>query len=106
MAERPRNRKPEELGNLIPKVLEELGLDQASQGAVLLREWDRVLGPTLAPHCRPEGVRKGVVHSRVRDSAWMQRLQMDQPRILRGLREVLGEEELRLRMRIGPMDDR
>ena len=89
----------------MPRVLEELGLDQASQGAQLLRVWDSVLGPGLAPHCRPEGVRKGVVHARVRDSAWMQRIQMEKPRILKGLREGLGDQELRFRMRVGPVDD-
>ena len=91
------------MASLIPKVLEEMGLDEASQGSALLRVWDDVIGPSLAPHCRPEGLRRGVVMVRVRDSAWMQRLQMEKPRILKALAESLGEPELGLRMRIGSL---
>ena len=105
MSARPRNRRPEVLSSLVHKVLEELGLDQASQGALLMRDWDNGVGPALAPHCRPEGLRKDVVHARVRDSAWMQRIQMEKPRILAGLRALLEHDALSLRMRIGPLDD-
>ena len=99
-----RRSAPESTAELIPRILEEIGLSEASHGVVLLRVWDEVLGPTLAPHCRPEGLRRGVVQTRVRDSAWMQRLQMERPTVLERLREALGLPELELRMRIGPVE--
>jgi hypothetical protein len=97
---------PESLAGLVPKVLEEVGLSEASLGMRLLRVWDEALGPELAPHCRPEGIRRGVIQARVADSAWMQRLQMEKPGILRGLRKALEEEEIDLRLRIGALEER
>ncbi len=80
------------LGDLVQEVLTELGLDQAAVGARILGIWDEALGPALAPHCRPEGIRRRVLHARVPDSAWMQRVQLETPQILERLRDHLGEE--------------
>ena len=80
------------LGDLVQEVLTELGLDQAAVGARILGIWDEALGPALAPHCRPDGIRRQVLHARVPDSAWMQRIQLETPQILDRLREHLGDE--------------
>jgi predicted nucleic acid-binding Zn ribbon protein len=99
--DRPRRSEPEALATLIPNVLSEVGLDQASLALQLLRAWPAAVGPDLAPHCSAEGIRAGVVHAAVSDSAWMQRIQLEKPRILSGLRAVLGEPHVReLRLRI------
>ncbi len=99
-------RGPTAIAKLVPRVLEEVGLSEASAGMRLLRAWDEALGPELSPHCRPEGLRRSVVQAHVRDSAWMQRLQMERPRILANLREALPEaEDLDIRFRIGPLED-
>ncbi len=98
MARRPS--RPESVAELLPRVLDEVGLGEASLGMQLLRVWDSVLGPELAAQCRPEGIRRGVVVALVRDSAWMQRLQMEKPRILEGLSSAL-DHDLDLRLRIG-----
>ena len=96
---------PEGLGSLIPSVLEDLGLDETSASVRLLKVWDRALGPKLAPHCRPEGMRRGVVHASVRDSAWMQRLQLEKPRILAALARELGDATpTDVRLRVGKLD--
>ena len=101
----PRRREPEAIGSLIPKLLEEIGLDEAGDGVRLLKIWDEALGPELAPHCRPEGIRRGVIRARVRDSSWMQRLQMEKPRVLAALRAELGDAANGdLRLRIGSVD--
>ncbi len=93
------------MADLIPRVLEEAGLSETSLGMRLMRVWDDALGPELAPHCRPERVRRGTLHARVEDSAWMQRLQMEKPRVLEALSSALGEEApSELRLRIGPVE--
>ena len=85
----------------MPRVLRELGLDGASEGARLQRAWDEAVGPELAPHCRAQGLRRGVVYATVPDSAWMQRFQLEKPRILARLRAKLGSDAAReLRARI------
>jgi predicted nucleic acid-binding Zn ribbon protein len=106
-AENPRARKRpvRAVGELLPSVLADLGLTPASHGVRLLQVWDQALGSELAPYCRPEGVRHGTLVARVPDSAWMQRLQLEKPRILARLEELLGEPAARdLRFRIGPLE--
>ncbi len=104
---RPRApQRPEAVGELIPRVLEEVGLGATSTGVRLLRVWDDALGARFSPHCRPDGIRRGVIEARVRDSAWMQRLQLDKPRIVTRLRAALGEESFQdLRFRLGPLEE-
>ena len=100
--QRRRNRKrPEPVASLVPRVLDELGLGAAGHPARLLQVWDQALGPELAPYCRLDGVRHGVLYARVPDSAWMQRLQLEKPRLLARLEAALGEppaEDLRFRL--------
>jgi predicted nucleic acid-binding Zn ribbon protein len=101
-AERP---TPRRIGELLPSVLSELGLTPASRGVRLLQVWDQALGPELAPYCRPEGIRHETLLARVPDSAWMQRLQLEKPRILARLEELLGEPAGRdLRFRVGSVE--
>jgi predicted nucleic acid-binding Zn ribbon protein len=50
-------------------------------------------------------LRRGVVHAHVRDSAWMQRMQMEKPRILAAFAKLLGAPEVTdLRLRVGDVD--
>jgi predicted nucleic acid-binding Zn ribbon protein len=82
-------------------VLEEVGLGPAADSARLLAVWNEALGPELAPHCQLDGVRRGVIWVNVRDSAWMQRVQLEKPRILARLEAALGgpvATDLRLRV--------
>ncbi len=100
-----RRRGPaESLGALLPKLLDEVGLGATGQAVNVIRAWDEALGDEFKSHCRPDGVRNGVIHARVRDSAWMQRLQLEKPRIFARLRAILGDTApTELRLRIGPL---
>ena len=96
---------PETLGRLLPRMLTELGLDATAKSVRLLEIWDRALGSEFAPHCRPEGIRHGTLLARVPDSAWMQRLQLEKPRILARLEQLLGEPAADdLRFRVGSIE--
>lgn len=94
------------MADLLPKILDEVGLGATSNAIRLLREWDEAVGSRLAPHCQPDGLRGDTAWGRVRDSAWMQRVQLEKPRILARLAETLGPGVVRdLRLRIGAVDD-
>lgn len=102
---RRRGSRPESVADLLPRVLDELGLDATSKAVRLLRGWDEAVGPDLAPHTSCQGLRRGVVHAHVRDSAWMQRMQMEKPRILAAFAKLLGAPEVTdLRLRVGDVD--
>jgi predicted nucleic acid-binding Zn ribbon protein len=100
-----RRRGPaESLAALLPKLLDEVGLGATADAVAVIRVWDEALGPEFRSHCRPDGVRNGVIHARVRDSAWMQRVQLEKPRIFARLRGLLGDSTpSQLRLRIGPL---
>ena len=86
-------------------MLEEVGLGATAVAVQVIRAWDEAVGPEFHPHGRPDGVRNGVIQARVRDSSWMQRLQLEKPRILARLRERLGETAQKdMRLRFGPVD--
>ena len=90
----------------MPRLLDDLGLAETSAAVQVLNAWDAAVGSELAPHCRPEGVRAGQVIALVRDSAWMQRIQLETPRILAQLRSDLGEIAPEgIRLRIGKLED-
>ena len=92
---------PEAVAELLPRVLDDVGLGATSDAVQLIRIWDETLGPPFAANCRPEGLRNGVVVARVRDSAWMQRIQLEKPRILKRLAEALDEPPHDIRLLIG-----
>lgn len=94
----------ESLGALLPKLLDEVGLGATANAVAVIRAWDEALGPEFRAHCRPDGVRNGVIHARVSDSSWMQRVQLEKPRIFARLRALLGDSApTQLRLRIGPL---
>ena len=102
----PKRRRgpPESLGALLPKLLEEVGLGPTAAALQVIRAWDEAVGPEFKSHCRPDGVRNGVIHARVSDSSWMQRVQLEKPRIFARLRAQLGDgAPSELRLRIGPL---
>ncbi|MGH9889271.1 MAG: DUF721 domain-containing protein [bacterium] len=93
------------MADLLPRLLEEVGLGATAQAVQVIKAWDEALGPAFRVHCRPDGVRNGVIHARVRDSSWMQRLQLEKPRIFARLKELLGDEAPQdMRLRIGSLD--
>ena len=97
--------QPQKVGELLPRLLDEIGLSPASQGMRLLKVWDAAVGPLLSPHCRPEGIRSGVLQATVRDSGWMQRVQLEKPRILARIKQLLDDAGVSdLRLRVGPLD--
>jgi predicted nucleic acid-binding Zn ribbon protein len=101
----PRRGPPESIADLLPRLLDEVGLGATAQAVQVIRAWDEAVGPTFLAPCRPDGVRNGVIHARVRDSSWMQRLQLEKPAIFARLRELLGDSAPKdMRLRIGSVD--
>lgn len=100
-----RSSPPESIADLLPRLLDEVGLGATAQAVAVIRAWDEAVGPRFLAHCRPDGVRNGVIHARVRDSSWMQALQLEKPAIFARLRELLGEAAPKdMRLRIGTVD--
>jgi predicted nucleic acid-binding Zn ribbon protein len=91
----------EAIGSLVPRVLQDLGLDETARVMRIAERWEEAVGGEVADHCRPTALRGDALEATVDSSARCQELQLAKPRILAGLRRVLGDDapsELRLRV--------
>lgn len=97
-----RRRQPQRVGEVLERVLGDLGLSAAAAAHRVGQRWEEVVGPEIARHSRPVAVRHGVLEATVDSSVWCQQLQLQRPEILAALRQVLGEEAPEdLRFRLG-----
>ncbi len=93
---------PERLGRLVPRVLEDLGLEGAARIVAIAERWEEAVGPDIARHCQPSSLRDGTLEATVDSSAWCQQLRLQTPQILDALRQVFGAEApTGLRLRVG-----
>jgi predicted nucleic acid-binding Zn ribbon protein len=89
------------MGPLVPRVLQEMGLDAAATVMRIAECWEAAVGSEVACHCRPTALRGSVLEATVDSSVWCQQLQLRRCEILAALGELLGEDapsDLRLRL--------
>jgi predicted nucleic acid-binding Zn ribbon protein len=92
----------EPLGQLVPRVLRDLGFDAAVGVMRVAACWEEAVGAEVALHCRPTSLRGGTLEASVDSSVWCQQLQLQAPRILAGLRRALGDDApTAVRFRVG-----
>ena len=84
------------------QVLDELGLDIAAAAWKIGEHWEAAVGPEVARHSRPLGLRGSVLEIAVETSVWSHHLQLHRGQILDALCDKLGDEAPRdLRFRVG-----
>jgi predicted nucleic acid-binding Zn ribbon protein len=104
-ATRGKSREPEAMQSALQRALGSLDLERARSSWDIGEHWRAIVGEEVARHCRPVGVRAGVLYAEVESSAWCQQLQLRTPEILRALRGSMGEKapkELRFRVGYNP----
>ncbi len=57
-------------GSIIPKVLDDLGIDRRQSHAEVVRVWNHLIDPNITKHARPTGLRKGTLFVTVDNSVW------------------------------------
>ncbi|MEE2677748.1 MAG: DUF721 domain-containing protein [Myxococcota bacterium] len=102
-AARRRRSQPVLIGQLVPRVLDELGIGGSARIVRVVECWKDAVGAEVAEHCRPICFREGdVLEAEVDSSVWCQQLKLQSPKLLEALRQALGEEAPRdLRFRVG-----
>ena len=88
---RPKSR-PEAVGVLIDRVLADLGAGATARAVRIADHWLDAVGPEIADHSRPVGIRGDVLEVSVETSVWCQQLQLRIPEILAGLRRSVGDD--------------
>ncbi len=104
MTRRPARRKgnPTAVGDLIGRVLGELGLDGVARSHEIGSKWEEVVGARVAAHCRPLGLRGEVLEIEVDSPVWSQQLQLRKPELLAALDRTFGRNAPReLRFQVG-----
>jgi predicted nucleic acid-binding Zn ribbon protein len=87
-----RKSQPEAVGGLIAQVLEDLGATAGARVARIAERWEEAVGPEIARHCRPTGLRGSVLEASVDSSVWCQQLQLQAPSMLEALRTTFGDD--------------
>ena len=80
------DRKFSKIGELLPQILNRLGLDRRFKEQQVLNLWPGVVGEELAARTRATRVDNGVLYVRVDHGAWMQELHFIEKELLRKLR--------------------
>lgn len=104
MSRRPGRRKgtPTALGDVVGKVLGDLGLNGVARAHQIGRIWEEAVGAQVAAHCRPLGLRGDVLELQVDSPVWSQQLQLRKPELLAALEDALGADAPReLRFQVG-----
>ncbi len=67
---------PPNLHQLFEKAFAKLGLKNRLQESNLNDSWTELIGPSLAAHCHPQGVRRGTLMVLVDHPAWLHQINM------------------------------
>lgn len=91
------------LGDLLPKVWENLRLDQKLAESQLLVVWKQAIDPTVAAHAQPVGLVKGTLFVSVDSNVWLSEIvRYRRKEILDRLQTVVGRELVqRISFRVG-----
>src|ERR1041384_3423134 len=95
-----RARRP---GDVMPKLLADLRMDDRRAEAEIVRVWNNLLDPTIAAHAQPVGLRKGTVFVTVDSSVWLSEIvRYRRKEILDRLQHSFGKEFIaRISFRVG-----
>jgi predicted nucleic acid-binding Zn ribbon protein len=86
---RARKSRPEPLGPLVARVLEDIGAGASARVMRIAEAWEEAVGVEIARHCRPTALRGGVLEVSVDSSVWCQQLQLRGPEIIDALRAAV-----------------
>jgi predicted nucleic acid-binding Zn ribbon protein len=88
---------------LVPAVVEQLGLEQKRAETEIAKAWQSLLDPTLTAHAQPTGLRRGTLFVSVDSSVWLTEIvRYRQKEILERLRLSFGSNLIKkISFRIG-----
>jgi predicted nucleic acid-binding Zn ribbon protein len=72
-----------QVGDLLPGVLKELGLEEKMEEGRLRQEWPRIVGEAIARRSRPVRVRGATLIVEVHNNVWMNEIQFHRREIVR-----------------------
>lgn len=87
----PDGRDPVLFGAMIKRLVAERGWEETTTAAGVLANWDALVGPEIADHCRPTALTDGVLELVAESSAWATQLRLLTRTMTARLTEQVGE---------------
>jgi predicted nucleic acid-binding Zn ribbon protein len=87
----PDGRDPVPFGTMIRRLVAERGWEETTTAAGVLANWDRLVGPEIADHCRPVSLTDGELVLVAESSAWATQLRLLTRTMTRRLAEQVGD---------------
>jgi len=99
----PRPDRTQSTADLLPKVMQKLGLRERLHENEVMATWAKIVGEFIAAHSSPVSLREGILYVRVLQPALHYELeQVSKIDILRKLKQRFGNKVIRdIRFRIG-----
>ncbi len=99
----PRPDRALPVADLLPKVMQKLGLKERLQESEVLATWKALAGEFIAAHSQPVSLRDGILYVHVLQPALHYELErVNKPQILRKLKQRFGARVIKdLRFRLG-----
>jgi predicted nucleic acid-binding Zn ribbon protein len=103
-AVQPREYHDTTIGDMVPRLMKQLGLEDRYWEQALLSDWVAIVGEQLARRTRPGRVQHGILYVFVTSSAWLSELsRYGQKQMLENLQKRFGAEKIKsLRIQIDP----
>ena len=100
---KPRADRFQSAGDLLPKLMQRLGLRERLHETEVIDAWSKIVGEFIAMHSAPVALREGVLYVRVLQPALHYELeQVSKIDILRKLKQRFGGKTIRdIRFRVG-----
>jgi predicted nucleic acid-binding Zn ribbon protein len=96
-----RPEEPRRLRDSLAEVSADLGLPEPDALALLIEEWERLVGPDVAPHCRLTSLRDGVLRVTVDTAPRGTQLRYLEGELVERASSLLGPDVVReLRVRV------
>lgn len=99
---RPDDRDPQQIGNVLRRIVAERGWRTDLDVHALMARWPELIGPSNAAHCRPEAYEDGVLTVRTSSTAWAVQMRGIAPAVIVGLNKRLGSDVVRRIVVKGP----
>ena len=97
-----RSDEPRPLRDSLAEVSADLGLPEPDALAFLIQEWESLVGPDVAPHCRLTSLREGVLRVTVDTAPRGTQLRYLEGELLERAASLVGADVVReLRVRVG-----
>lgn len=95
-AERARKDAGRSLGDVLPRVLAGIRLDQRPSESQIVIVWKQIMDPQVSAHCQPVGLVRGTLIVAVDSSVWLEEIvRYRRKEILERVQDAMGREVVR-----------